>query len=65
MNNNQIPNTTANKLYVAHSSVKENTPKESLKRSEPVKVSASKASNVQFINRSYYYDSNGGGYQGL
>ena len=65
MNNNLIPNASANKLYVAHSNVKENKLQKNLRRNETEKPNAPKAVTVQFVGRSYYYDSNGGGYQGL
>jgi hypothetical protein len=64
MNNNAITQSSAN-LYVAHSvkqkDVKNQPPKE--EKTTPVPVP--KTNTNQIINRSYYYDSMGGGYQGL
>lgn len=65
MNNNRISNTTATKLYIAHSIIKESKEQVTWQKIETEKINPPKAALVQTINRSYYYDSNGGGYQGF
>ena len=65
MNNEAIPQLSAANLYVVRS-VKEKNDKEQLKKEEKSTPDpASQRNPYQYNNRSYYYDSTGGGYQGL
>ena len=67
MNNNAISQSTTNKLYVAHSVKKEKIKKVIIQNSKatPVTAPSIPAQPYHHTNRSYYYDSIGGGYQGL
>ncbi|HYH15494.1 MAG TPA: hypothetical protein VD794_09745 [Flavisolibacter sp.] len=67
MNNKAIPQTTTNSLYVAHSIKKESVKKVSTKEpsATPAAASATPVQPYHYTNKSYYYDSMGGGYQGL
>jgi hypothetical protein len=64
-NNTTMPQSSVAKLYVAHSvkqkGVENKIQKDNKVSPTPVPVSQP----YQYVSRSYYYDSIGGGYQGL
>ena len=62
MNNNTIPQAPVNKLYIAHSINKE-VKSEIRKENKVAPLPAPQP--YQYISKSYFYDSTGGGYQGL
>ncbi len=64
MNNNAFSPSSNTKLYVAHSVNQKNEEKQIIKE-EKAPVTTPQAQPYQYINRSYYYDSMGGGYKGL
>jgi hypothetical protein len=65
MNNEAIPQLSAANLYVVHS-VKEKNEKKQLNKEEiTTPAPSSQRKPYQYNNRSYYYDSTGGGYKGL
>lgn len=67
MNNNTIPHSSSGKLYVAHSVKEKSVKKDALNKTKATQttVSAAPLQPYQYTSRSYYYDSMGGGYQGL
>jgi hypothetical protein len=66
MNNNAIQKSTTSKMYVAHSVNQEKVKKEAAKETKPAQSnSAPQPQPYQYTSKSYYYDSMGGGYQGL
>jgi hypothetical protein len=67
MNSNTIPQSPSSKLYVAHSSKQKSEKKEPVKQPKTAQSStpSSPVQSYQHTGKSYYYDSMGGGYQGL
>jgi hypothetical protein len=66
MNNKAISSTIVNSLYVAHTTKMEKPAQAtSTKVIETVKPSVADVEPYFYTGKSYSYDSNGGGYQGL
>ncbi len=66
-NNTTMPQSPVTQLYVAHS-IKQKLEEiniETNKEQKAITTAASAPQPYQYTSRSYYYDSIGGGYQGL
>ena len=64
-NNTTLPQSSVAKLYVAHSIKQEGAKNEVRKENKVATTPVPVPQPYQYVSRSYYYDSIGGGYQGL